>query len=190
MWLSQAANSSSGPFGIRHSYYDLYTFFLILGFALPHHDESGEVLVEFFLDTLPDEPEKKRKFISALQGAHSLSRYQNASRFRVMRVADVDSKKHMLLQCSDVIIGALAFLMNDHDASRLQDGTLAPGTIERTKFARWVESRIARIHAEQCGSGYALTGQTWPGRDKDRNVLTVNNWRFRYRQWPFKIPRS
>ena len=186
MWLPHALNAvPTDEYHVDHGYYILYYFFVIGSFALANHDEGDEVLIEFYPDTLPDEPIKKRRFINYVMGAHRTARYGNRSPFRVVRVADVDSKKHILLQCSDVVIGALAFLANGYDTAVQDDGTMANGTVVRAAFARHIVERISRIHVAQCGSSYSMTESTWPGCRPDGTVLKVNNWRFAYRQWLF-----
>jgi hypothetical protein len=184
MWLphpmeTELMGSRYGDYG----YYLLYYFFLVAGFGLPRHDEDGEVLVEFFPDTLPDEPEKKRRFVELLMEAGCSVRYGGRAPFRVVRVADVDSKKHVLMQCCDVVIGAMAFLMNGRHLERRGDGTVAEGTRVRARFARHVVERIAGMHRLQSGgaSAYSLT----PSTTTNRGAPNASHWRLPYRQWCF-----
>jgi hypothetical protein len=146
MWLPQSLDDVfTDPRYAGYGYYILYYFFVVSGFGLSRHDEDGEVLVEFFPDRLPDEPEKKRALVDVLTHAHRSARYGESSPFRIIRVADVDSKEHALLQCCDVVIGALGFLMNERGIAHRQDSPLARGTRVRMRFARHIVERIAAL---------------------------------------------
>jgi hypothetical protein len=187
MWLPRSMDDVlRDPRYADYGYYLLYYFFIVSGFALSRHGEAFEVLVEFFPDTLPDEPEKKQRFVDFLTEAHRSPRYGGRAPFKIVRVADVDSKKHVLLQCCDVVIGALGFLMN----ARGEESGVEPlmeGTRIRERFAHHIVERIARVHRTQVAKApaYSLTRSTWPGSTASGELLAVNHWRFPYRQWCF-----
>jgi Protein of unknown function (DUF3800) len=184
MWLPVRENPTQDVEFRRHGYLELYSHFVIVGFGLEHHGESHDVHIEFLPDALPESPSKRRTFVENLLTVHA-TKYKRNCRFKIIRVSEVDSKKHALLQCVDVIIGALAFKMNDN---RLRYPAAAPtNRLEACiLLGSHVVERIRRIHAARCPSRYQLRESTWPGSDENGVIHQEYKWAFPYRQWRFR----
>jgi hypothetical protein len=188
MWLDQAFQDPDAlsTYHIEYGYYILYYFFLVFGLGLPWHDDpDGLVSIEYFLDTLPDQPEKREAFRRFLLRAHNFKRFDKQSRFRIVSVGDVDSKKHVILQCVDVIIGAVGFRLNHQHKAKKKNGRRAEATKTKEQLYNRIRLRLGQIDmAERGGLSYAVGVNT--GKSGD----VANRWRHKFRQWDFRKPGS
>jgi hypothetical protein len=184
MWLDQLFGNPAAlnDFHREFGYYILYYFFLVFCFGLPWHDLPEPVQVEFFPDTLPDQPEKRRSFRNFLLWCHGARRFRERSPFRIISVGDVDSKSHLLLQCVDVIIGAVGFRLNKLHEIRQHDGRRGEGTKVKELLYKRIVARIGRIDMAQRGRrAFGVGVNTSTGTFE-------NCWRLRFRQWNFRRP--
>lgn len=185
MWLDQQFQNPAAlnDYHLETGYYILYYLFLVLAFGLPWHDEREGVEIEFFPDQLPDQPEKRREFIRFLKSCHLARRYEGRSDFRIINVGDVPSRKHLILQCVDVIIGAIGFRLN-HMHKVLQDnGRRATGTKVKERLYKAIIARLRAIDMAERGTRDFSIGHS-TGINND----IVNRWRHKFRQWDFKQP--
>ena len=100
---------------IDNRYYILYYQFVKHAFGLVHHDgqKSGPVYLRLYFDEIPYPLDQRDTF-----KAHIISLQRNA-KFRKARinirlddVAEIDSKKHSIQQCVDIILGSISFMLN------------------------------------------------------------------------------
>lgn len=105
---------------IRHSnddkYFKLYYQFLKNAFGLKFiPKEAGDVYLRIYLDQLPDTREKCEKFkayVRDIPNIHDFAEVRGRLHIREGDVADVCSHKHILLQCTDIVLGAMYFRLN------------------------------------------------------------------------------
>lgn len=186
MWLPQQIVEAQSEHFQEYGYYILYYFFVTYGFGLKFHD-VGDVRIEFLPDTLPDGPEKRASFRRFLMQAHTSNRFADGSDFSIIRVSGVGEEHHMLLQCVDVIIGALGFILNDGHVVISGDGKNSEWTIQKENFARFIIDRLNGICIAQGREPYIINRDTRVGFDSEAAVpIKVNNWRFNYRQWLYR----
>jgi hypothetical protein len=111
LWIDQQFQNPNRltEYHKEYGYYILYYFFVVYGFGLPWHGRPDTISIQFRPDRLPDEPEKRRSFETFLLTCHNNSPFRNSSAFKIANVGSVDSKKHVILQCVDVVIGSMGW---------------------------------------------------------------------------------
>lgn len=105
----------------RHSnddkYFKLYYQFLKNAFGLKNIPaELGDVYIRVYLDQLPDTKEKCDAFKAFVRNLPNIRDFENVRERIHIRdgdVVDVCSHKHILLQCTDIVLGAMYFRLND-----------------------------------------------------------------------------
>jgi len=129
MWLDQLFQNPDAlnDYQREYGYFILYYYFIVYCFGLPWHDDPEPVTIEFFPDSLPEEPTKRASFRDFLLRCHAARRFQNQSAFSFINVGDVNSKEHTVLQCVDVIIGAFGFRLNGLHRATQANGRRAEG---------------------------------------------------------------
>jgi len=162
------------PYHTAHAYYILYYQFIKNAFGLQYAtpDKRG-IKIKLFLDRLNGNYERNATFkghISALNRS-SLFRDHN---IEIMRdqIIEVDSKKHILLQCLDVVLGSIQFKLNKTD--KIDRG--ARRTYAKLQLFSHIHDHIKDIHPR-----FDISTNTRGGPEK--------SWIHPYRHWLFK-PRS
>ena len=138
----------------RHSnddkYFKLYYQFLKNAFGLKYIPISEEdVFIRIYLDQLPDKDEKARRFKEYVKSIPIVKDFQSTRRRLHVRegdVADVCSHDHVLLQCTDIILGAMFFRLNNFHLQK-PEGSQRRGkrTIAKEKLYKYIHSQICEI---------------------------------------------
>lgn len=99
----------------RMEYYLLYYQFLKHAFGLQYANaERAFMHVRVNLDQLPKNREQNSAFKSFILRLNSNAQFRAARiRFREDQIAEVRSHEHVLMQCLDVVLGAMSFRLND-----------------------------------------------------------------------------
>lgn len=165
---------------LEDEYFILYYQFFKHAFGLAHSNPTDKVIyVRAYFDTLPDKLEKRQQFKEYIKGLQSTRAFRLAHiRFRKADITEVDSKDHRLLQCLDVVLGSMAFRLNDGHKAK-PDGARFRGkrTIAKEKLYKHINQRIRRIYPGfNCG---ASTGQ----------LDITERWQHAYRHWLF-VPKE
>ena len=151
--------------------------FIKHAFGLVHSPiQPGGVRVRLYPDKMPDtdeQVEKFKPFIVALS-RNSAFRRQGVS-FDRDEVAEVRSHDHGILQCLDIVLGAIQFRLNDkHKAKPEGKSRRGKRTIAKEAVYKHISRRIREIYPNfNIG---ITTGM--------RNDLTVL-WADPYRHWRF-----
>ncbi|MBR1560248.1 MAG: DUF3800 domain-containing protein [Clostridia bacterium] len=126
----------------RDKYFKLYYQFLKHSFGLRTTPE--ECFVRIYLDELPDTREKRERFKDYLLNLPNTRDYAG-SRVHIRRedIAEVCSHDHVILQCTDIILGAMQFRMNDLHLVK-PDGARTRGkrTIAKEKLYKYINQEI------------------------------------------------
>ncbi|QQK81701.1 DUF3800 domain-containing protein [Salicibibacter cibi] len=158
------------------SYFKLYYQFIKLAFGLIHAGIGEKVYIRAFFDQFPDKIEKVRSFkdyIYKLQFSDEFKRAMLAIRYE--DIVEADSKEHLILQCVDIITGAMNFKLNrlnlikDESTNRRGNRTIA-----KEKLYKHIYSRIS-----EWKPGFNAGVST--GIDNDFS----NNWLYPYSHWRF-----
>lgn len=163
---------------VENEFFILYYHFFKHAFGLSYSDEGKDrpIYIRAYFDLLPDTIEKRYQFREFIKGLEKDRNFQKANiRFRKDAITEVDSKKHDLLQCMDIILGSMAFRLNDMHKEKLP-GTNKRGkrTIAKEKLYKLINHRIRKLYP-----GFNIGVSTGhPGGASDR-------WRQPYRHWSF-----
>ena len=148
-------------------------------FGLAYCNPNGldKVYCSLLLDDLPDTREKSARFKQYLAGLSDLKVFRDA---RVIvpyeQIAEVDSKKHNILQGLDIIMGSMNFRLNDLHKEK-PEGSRVRGkrTIAKEKLYKAINREISSIYPNfNIG---ASTGT--------KNGIE-DRWHHPYRHWVFR----
>ena len=134
---------------VDDKYFKLYYQFLKHSFGLmtiPKECTPANIIV--FLDVLPDKHGKKEEFKEYIHSMPSTREFQNSDiTIRSRDIIEVDSKDHVLLQCTDVVLGAMNFKLNGLDRAKPEGQThRGKRTIAKDKLYKHIQKRISEIH--------------------------------------------
>ncbi|WP_409029503.1 DUF3800 domain-containing protein [Gracilimonas sediminicola] len=161
----------------EHEYFLLYYQFIKHAFGLPYiPDQEDPIRLRIYFDRLPDTKEKAALFKSHIT---SLSKAPEFRRVGLVinedQVAEIDSKKHILLQCTDIILGSMQFRLNNLHKIK-PEGSYRRGkrTIAKEKLYKFINRQIRDIYPNfNIGISTGVKG--------DIN----NRWHHPYRHWSF-----
>lgn len=166
----------------RHSpdekYFKLYYQFIKHAFGLRTiPQELAPVYLRIYLDQLPDNKEKCTAFKNYLLTMPNTSDFQNSPlRIREDDIADVCSHNHVLLQCVDVILGAMNFRLNELHLTIPQGQTRrGQRTIAKEQLYKHIYRHISAIKPRfNIGVSTGDCGYSNP------------HWECPYQHWDFK----
>ncbi len=158
-----------------NEYTILYYYFLKDSFGLRFSNNNpykNKVNFSFYLDDLPCSEEQKNIL------KKSLFRYNNELRqnnTEIIEIVEIDSKKHVIQQCMDIVLGSINFKLNDFD--KLKDeitGKKSKRTKAKEKLYKVINKNIREIK-----SGFNIGITTGINGDQ------TNYWKHSYRHWNF-----
>lgn len=132
---------------LNHSddkYFKLYYQFLKHAFGLKYISSNTPVNIKIYMDQLPDRNDKCERFKNFLYNMPQ-TQFFNSSGIIIKKenIVEIDSQKHVIQQCVDIILGAMYFRLNDlHKAKPL--GSLHRGkrTIAKEKLYNHIRNHI------------------------------------------------
>lgn len=160
------------------AYFRLYYQFIKHSFGLgviPHNPDGTRL--RLFFDQFPDTREQAaqfKEFIHALQ----VNRRLEHSRLKIdpSHITEVDSKEHTLLQCVDIVLGSMAFRLNDQHKVK-PEGSRVRGkrTIAKDRLYRHILAEI-RTLKPALNPKISTACEPFPG----------GAWSMPYRHWSFQ----
>lgn len=173
-------NNRSIPFGLsrtqlQNSYQLLYYQFLKHAFGLQYSNPGGgKIGLRLYLDRLPLQTrnaQQLKAFLGQIAQTSTLGPANLA--IDTNQIAEVDSHNHDILQCLDVVLGAIQFRLNDfHLGSERR-------TVAKRRLYEVIGKQIRSIYPNfNIGISTGVKG------DK------ANRWRHSYRHWEFKPTKS
>jgi hypothetical protein len=173
----QNARKAAGltPLQVEQSFFILYYQFIkhAFGFAvMPAHARPVQLRVYF--DQFPDTGEQVARFKGYILGLNASRAFQR-SRLAIAPedLAEVRSHDHTPLQCLDVVLGAMAFRLNDlHKAVPEGQRRRGKRTIAKERLYRHILARIRALHPN-----FNIGITTGGGPDA--------GWGAPYRHWAF-----
>ncbi len=159
-----------------HSYHLLYYQFIKRSFGLQYLKNNKFNYLEFFLDILPERKDKNDKFKQFILGIANLDEFKSANLIiNKDAISEVDSKKHLPLQCLDIILGAIAFQLNKMNAIKsAETGKRGRRTIAKEKVYNIINKNIRDIYPN------FNIGITTGKKENLENI-----WYHPYRHWLF-----
>lgn len=174
--------TSLRPEDHEFGYFKLYYQFIKHAFGLRYlKPASGYLNVRLYFDQFPDTKEKTEQFRGYLLGLNSNKEF-SSNGITILRenITEVRSHEHVLLQCLDVVLGAIAFRLNDvHKEKPAGSTRRGKRTIAKDKLYKFIlrEMRLLRPNFN--------IGET-TGTDGD----IANRWSHHYRHWKFRSRKS
>jgi len=156
----------------------LYYQFIKHAFGLTTIRHQRGTQLRVYFDKLPDKNEKCAEFKDHI---FNLNAFFNSRQVTLKRenIAEVDSKQHDLLQCLDIILGAMAFRLNEGHRA------IPPGKKRRGKKTIAKENLYKHIRNEICKAyPHFNIGENTGKREGDNSY-----WSMSYRHWKF-VPNS
>lgn len=180
MFRSNADQPSDSA--MRHSddkYFKLYYQFLKHSFGVKDMPGSKEdIFIRIYLDQLPDTQEKCeafKEYVRKLPASWNLGRTDGKLHIRKDDVADVCSHDHVLLQCTDIILGAMYFRLNDlHLEKPAGSRYRGKRTIAKERLYQHILKRICeKLPNFNIGISTGMRGYLHPSWE-----LPYSHWRF------------
>ena len=158
-----------------NEYSILYYFFLKDAFGLKFCNTkpfNNKVNISYYLDDLPCSKEMKVTL------KNSIFRYNyelKQDNIEITEIVEIDSKKHVIQQCMDIVLGSMNFKLNDLDKIKDEKtGRRAKRTIAKEKLYRVINKHIREIR-----KGFNVGVST----SNDGDVTNI--WKHQYRHWNF-----
>lgn len=136
------------PEQIEDEYYRLYYQFVKHSFGLMAMPEHGHpVNIRLYFDDLPDKSEKRERFKGYVLGLASND--EIVKREIVItkdNITEVDSKDHVLLQCLDIVLGAMVFRLNNKHLEKIPGKkTRGKKTIAKEKLYKAIHDEVSKL---------------------------------------------
>lgn len=152
-------------------YYLLYYQFVKHAFGLEHASEN--IRLRLYFDQFPDTAEKSEQFKGFLLGLTKAKKWQ-AINIKKEDITEVNSRDHVLLQCLDIVLGAMSFRLNDKH-KEIPAGSRRRGkrTVAKEKLYKVILDQIRNIRPG-FNIGVSTRTQKFRGR-----------WKMPYMHWAF-----
>lgn len=173
-------SSNSATISADDKYFKLYYQFIKHAFGFMHIKSSDEpIYIRVYLDQLPDKKVKCAEFKQYIVGLPKINDYKNSPVIiREEDVAEVRSHDHVLLQCLDVVLGAMFFRLNLLNKV-VPEGKNRRGnrTVAKEKLYKHIRLQIEGIFPHfNIGESTGEWNIDYPGY----------YWKHSYRHWKFK----
>jgi hypothetical protein len=169
--------------GLRQEHFDGEYFFLYyqffkhaFGFQYANTSRNRLIYIKPFFDYMPDTHSKRQQFKEYIKGLESIKAFSDAGiKLRKDDIAEVDSKKHLLLQMLDVVLGAIQFRLNNKHKEK-PEGQRRRGkrTIAKERLYKHINKKIRELYP-----GFNIGTSTGCIDIEER-------WSHAYRHWCFK----
>lgn len=132
-----------------HKFHMLYYQFVKHAFGLRYHqlNPAERTYIRLYFDKLPDTELKNEEFKSFIYGLQSLEAFRQA-RIKIRRedIVEIDSRDHVIQQCMDIVLGAVAFRLNDGHKEKPEGATRrGKKTIAKEKLYKHIQHHIQQI---------------------------------------------
>ncbi|MFA6545461.1 MAG: DUF3800 domain-containing protein [Limisphaerales bacterium] len=162
---------------IEGAYFRIYYQFIKHAFGLSFHPPAGHpVRLKLFFDEFPETREAATQFKGFILGLKDYPAIHRAGlTIRPEDIAEIRSHDHVLAQCLDVVLGAMAFRLNDKHRE------IPPGEKRRGKRTVAKERLYKAILADirQLKPGFNIGISTGTGGDP------AGRWHAPYLHWCF-----
>ena len=158
-------------------YFLLYYQFIKHAFGLRHMPfGTHDVHLRLYFDEFPDNRDRIERFKGFLYGLQMDEKLQERGvHVRIADIAEVRSHDHILLQCLDVILGAMTFRLNDKHLEKPEGHrTRGKRTIAKEKLYRHILSEIRTIRPN-----FNI------GISTGMDLGVASTWHDHYRHWKF-----
>lgn len=166
----------------KTEYHRLYYQFVKHAFGLRYcTTELGRPIgVRLNMDQMPTSREETAQFKSYVEGLNRNPDLRTAGvRFSVQQIAEVCSHDHVLLQCLDVVLGAISFRLNNkHLLKPTGQHRRGRRTVAKELLYKYISVRIRQIYP-----GFNI------GESTGKQGTWENLWKHSYRHWKL-VPKD
>lgn len=166
-----------GPSSLKDDkYFKLYYQFIKHSFGFMYTNGYAPFYVRIYLDQLPNKRERCAEFKSFLKQMPDTTAFKQSSlRIREDQIAEVRSHDHVLLQCTDIVLGAMQFRLNKHHLDKpIGKSRRGKKTIAKEKLYKLILDEICSIHPHfNIGESTGARGMQNP------------HWESPYEHWRF-----
>lgn len=158
-----------------NEYSILYYYFLKDAFGLKFSNNTpfkNKVNFSLYLDDLPCS-ENQKKGLKNSMFRYNYELKQNNT--EITEIVEIDSKRHVIQQCMDIILGSMNFKLNDFDKIKDEEtGKRSKRTIAKEKLYKVINKNIREIR-----KGFNV------GMSTSNDGDVTNIWKHQYRHWNF-----
>jgi len=162
---------------LEGTFFRLYYQFIKHAFGLMHRSrESRPTRLRLYFDEFPDTKEAVSQFKGFILALKDNPQIRRAGFTMAMSdIAEFRSHEHVLAQCLDIVLGAMAFRLNNKH-KQIPQGATRRGkrTVAKEKLYRMILREIRRIKP---GFNIGISTGT-PGGPEDRWNAPYLHWRF------------
>ena len=133
---------------IEGTYFRLYYQFIKHAFGLAHHAPTGRpVGLKLYFDEFPETKEAATQFKGYILGLKDNPKIRQAGfTFAPEDIAEIRSHDHVLAQCLDIVLGAMAFRLNDkHLEIPKDEKRRGKRTVAKERLYKVILGEICRI---------------------------------------------
>lgn len=165
--------------GKAQQYHLLYYQFIKHAFGLAYHKNNPKraTKLKLFFDEIPDTCSQNDDFKAHLNYLQELPLFHSAKIvLNPEDISEIDSHRHPIQQCMDIVLGAMAFHLNRLHL-KIPEGATSPGvkTQAKEELFQHILSLIKEVNEDPDFNIYENT-QPETGRGR---------WRVPYRHWKF-----
>lgn len=164
---------------IANRYHLLYYQFIKHAFGLRCHDApAGEaVYLKLYFDKMPVSIQESDAFKAHIAYLQNLWQFRKAHiLIRPDDIAEIDSHKHSIQQCMDIVLGAMSFHLNNKHLV-IPPGATEPG--HKTKAKETLFNHILQLIKDADGiDDFDISMTTLPNRARDRWIIPYRHWKF------------
>jgi len=162
-----------------NGFFLLYYQFVKHAFGLVYHTSKPQkkTFLRLYFDKLPDTQLKSENFKNNIFGLQGLKKFRAARlKIRYEDIAEVNSHDHLVLQCMDIILGSMAFRLNDMHKEKTE-GAKRRGkkTIAKYKLYKFILSQIKNLDNHKNFNIGVSTG----------TINVEDKWTNPYSHWKF-----
>jgi len=157
----------------------LYYQFIKHAFGLAF-SATDETYLRLYFDKLPDNRIKNEQFLNYIYGLQSLKSFRRANlKIRREDIAEINSHDHVILQCMDIVLGAMAFKLNDGHRE-IPEGEKYRGkrTIAKEEFYKHILTHIRKIYPN-----FNIGISTSKSPREKIWILPYRHWKFTSREF-------
>lgn len=166
----------------KERYLRLYYQFIKHAFGFSFRQSAVKPFrLRLFLDRLPDTKIQIKAFKEYLCRLNLTNDLRDCGiLIEAQAISEIDSKDYILLQCVDIVLGAMAFRMNEQNLVKpLGKRNRGKRTIAKDRLYKHIYGEIAAMYAEKGVMSYdPKNGNHYRNFPNDRWTDAYRNWRF------------
>ncbi len=164
----------------KNGYFKLYYQFIKHAYGLPYTRLTSPARLRVYFDVFPENREAASQFKGFQVGLNKDKKIQKAGfSLRQEDIAEVNSHHHVLLQCLDVVLGAIQFRLNEKHEEKILGSEMRAGrTIAKEKLYITILEEIRSIKESFKDFEVSVSTFTSDSAFKERWLEPYLHWSF------------